>query len=83
MNGQKREPDPAGGAEEAAHAERGAPHAEAETALAGFSGKFIVRIPRSLHRDLVRRAAEEGVSLNQFATVALARAVGWSAPRKS
>jgi predicted HicB family RNase H-like nuclease len=42
-----------------------------------------VRIPRSLHRDLVRRAAEEGVSLNQFATVALARAVGWSAPRKS
>jgi antitoxin HicB len=31
-----------------------------------FSGKFNVRMPRSLHRDLVHLAADEGVSLNQL-----------------
>jgi len=29
-----------------------------------FSGQFNVRVPRSLHRALVRSADEEGVSLN-------------------
>ena len=29
-----------------------------------FSGQFNVRVPRSLHRALVRSATEEGVSLN-------------------
>jgi predicted HicB family RNase H-like nuclease len=33
-------------------------------------------VPRSLHRDLARAAKQEGVSLNQFVNVALARAVG-------
>lgn len=41
-----------------------------------FSGKFVVRVPRSLHRQLVERAAHEDVSLNQYINVALARAVG-------
>ena len=41
-----------------------------------YSGKVNLRMPRSLHRDLARRAEEEGVSLNQFMVVALARAVG-------
>ena len=41
-----------------------------------FSGKVNLRMPRSLHRDLVRRAEAEGVSLNQYMTTALARAVG-------
>jgi len=41
-----------------------------------YSGKFVVRVPHSLHRDLVRAAEREGVSLNQFALVALVRAVG-------
>lgn len=36
-----------------------------------FSGKFVVRLPRSLHRDLTQRAQEEGVSLNQYVNVAL------------
>jgi predicted RNase H-like HicB family nuclease len=40
-----------------------------------FSGKFVVRIAKSLHRDLSRRADHEGVSLNQFVTTSLARAV--------
>ena len=40
-----------------------------------YSGKFVVRVPRSLHRDLVESANREGVSLNQFINVALARSV--------
>lgn len=38
-----------------------------------FSGKFSVRLPRSLHRDLVHRAEREGVSLNQYITAVLSR----------
>ncbi|MDP8952409.1 MAG: type II toxin-antitoxin system HicB family antitoxin [Actinomycetota bacterium] len=41
-----------------------------------FSGKVNLRMPKSLHQDLARRAKEEGVSLNQFMITALARAVG-------
>lgn len=41
-----------------------------------FSGKFVVRVPRSVHRDLSVRAEREGVSLNQFVVSALARSVG-------
>jgi len=41
-----------------------------------YSGKFVVRVPRSLHRDLVESANREGVSLNQYINVALARSVG-------
>lgn len=32
-----------------------------------FSGKFIVRIPKSLHYKLAVEAEQEGVSLNQYA----------------
>jgi predicted RNase H-like HicB family nuclease len=39
-----------------------------------FSGKFNVRVPESLHRDLVLAAAEEGVSLNRLVSERLARA---------
>ena len=41
-----------------------------------FSGKFVVRVSKSLHRDLVDAAAREEVSLNQFIATELARAVG-------
>ncbi|HZW53998.1 MAG TPA: type II toxin-antitoxin system HicB family antitoxin [Candidatus Elarobacter sp.] len=37
-----------------------------------FSGKFMVRVPKSLHRDLSRRADAEGVSLNALVTASLA-----------
>ncbi|MCC5847138.1 MAG: toxin-antitoxin system HicB family antitoxin [Verrucomicrobia bacterium] len=37
-----------------------------------FSGKFMVRIPPDVHRDLTVEAAEAGVSLNRLATVKLA-----------
>ena len=39
------------------------------------SGKFTVRVPRSLHRKLSEEARREGVSLNQFVTVTLAESV--------
>jgi len=45
-------------------------------ALDEYSGRFVVRVPRSLHRDLVQHAKAEGVSLNQYINVALARVLG-------
>ena len=43
--------------------------------LAGrkYSGKFMVRVPPDVHRDLAVQAAEAGVSLNRLATVKLAQ----------
>lgn len=40
-----------------------------------YPGKFLVRMPRSLHRDLVHAAKREGVSLNQYVTSLLAAGV--------
>jgi predicted HicB family RNase H-like nuclease len=37
-----------------------------------FSGKFMVRVPPDVHRDLTLQAMEAGVSLNRLATVKLA-----------
>jgi antitoxin HicB len=41
-----------------------------------YSGKFVIRVPKSLHRELVEAAEREGVSLNTFVNVTLGRAVG-------
>lgn len=38
-----------------------------------YSGKFNLRLPRSLHRTLAESAAQEGVSLNQYVTMLLGR----------
>lgn len=46
-----------------------------------YSGRFSVRVPRSLHRRLAARAAREGCSLNQLVTTVLAEAVDGSASR--
>jgi len=43
---------------------------------AQHSGKFLVRVPRSLHRQLVEAAERDGVSLNNLVNVILARAMG-------
>jgi antitoxin HicB len=40
-----------------------------------FSGKFVVRMPKSLHRRLVEQARAEGVSLNALLNVLLASAL--------
>ncbi len=37
-----------------------------------YSGKFIVRVPPEMHRALVMKAAEEGVSLNRLVNARLA-----------
>jgi predicted RNase H-like HicB family nuclease len=37
-----------------------------------YSGKFVLRIPKSLHRDLANEAEAEGVSLNCFVSNILA-----------
>ena len=39
--------------------------------LEGYSGKFLLRLPKSLHQRLAREAQKEGVSLNQYATYKL------------
>jgi antitoxin HicB len=41
------------------------------------SGRLLVRMPKTLHGQLARAAEQEGVSLNQFITSALASAVTW------
>lgn len=38
-----------------------------------FSGKFLIRIPKSLHYRLAIEAQKEGVSLNQYAVYKLSR----------
>jgi antitoxin HicB len=40
------------------------------------SGKFVVRVPRSLHRQLAEAAERDNVSLNTYVTAALAKAIG-------
>lgn len=42
-------------------------------AVEGYSGKVLVRLPRSLHRRLSEAAAIEGVSLNQYILYKLSR----------
>jgi antitoxin HicB len=43
--------------------------------LTDYSGKFVTRVPRSLHQELVRAAGREGVSLNAYVMMALTKAV--------
>lgn len=38
-----------------------------------YSGRFVVRLPKSLHRALTMEAAREGVSLNQYALYKLSK----------
>ena len=38
-----------------------------------YSGQYVQRLPKSLHRQLAQRARAEGVSLNQLATTLLAQ----------
>lgn len=44
--------------------------------LDDFSGRFLLRLPRSLHRDLVLTAEREGVSLNALVNSILNREIG-------
>ena len=42
-------------------------------ATKGFSGKFMVRVPPEVHRNLAIKAAEAGVSLNRLASSKLSK----------
>lgn len=41
-----------------------------------YSGRFVLRVTRSLHAQLARLARQEGVSLNAYCAMALAEAAG-------
>lgn len=41
--------------------------------LDNYSGQFKLRIPRSLHRDLVEHSSREGVSMNQYCVYLLSK----------
>lgn len=47
-----------------------------------YSGRFLLRVPATLHAELAQCAEREGVSINQFASSALAGAVGWRRERE-
>jgi antitoxin HicB len=57
---------------------KGLPIPEPQVAVE-YSGRFNVRLPKYLHRDLVQAAKRKGVSLNQLVNVVLSRAVGHTA----
>ena len=42
-------------------------------ATRNYSGKFMVRVPPEIHRQLAVQAAESGVSLNRIASVKLSQ----------
>lgn len=42
----------------------------------GYSGKLVLRLPKSLHKKAAHLAARDGVSLNQFIVSCLAQQVG-------
>jgi antitoxin HicB len=46
-------------------------------AAAAHSGKLLVRMPRSLHAELVRASDREGTSLNAYIVAALAASIAW------
>jgi antitoxin HicB len=46
-------------------------------AAAAHSGKLLVRMPRSLHAELVRASEREGTSLNAYMVAALSASVAW------
>lgn len=51
------------------------PSPKGEAEPGEYSGRFSVRVPRSLHRRLAMRAEAEGCSLNQLVSTTLAEAV--------
>jgi antitoxin HicB len=44
--------------------------------LAEYSGQFRLRVPRSVHEELARRAQMEGVSLNTLAVAYISEGLG-------
>jgi antitoxin HicB len=47
-----------------------------------YSGKWVIRTPKSLHRRLAELSKQEGVSLNTLAISLLSQGIGQSIQRK-
>jgi antitoxin HicB len=45
--------------------------------MSEYSGKLLLRMPKSLHRDLARQAEAEAVSLNQYINLLLSKTSGF------
>jgi antitoxin HicB len=43
-----------------------------------YSGKFLIRMPKSLHREIAEAAERDAVSLNLWVTTQLSKALGKS-----
>lgn len=75
-----REPEPATAEDLAAIAaaenEEATPYREFLDSLDGYSGKLVLRLPKSLHRRLKEEAAAEGCSLNQYLVYKLSQNYG-------
>lgn len=52
------------------------PSRHEERSLEAYSGRFVQRIPRSLHAELTARAEAEGVSLNSLVLALIASGLG-------
>ena len=53
------------------------PEPEAEN-VEEFSGKFLVRVPKELHRELVRKSVKNGISLNQYIQYVISKGIAFS-----
>lgn len=51
--------------------------------LVAHSGKFVLRLPKSLHAELTRRAHEDDVSLNFYVATLISRGLGDAEARAS
>ncbi len=56
--------------------DEGTPIPEPILSSEDYSGKLVVRMPKSLHRVLVEKAKEENVSLNQYINFQLSKGIG-------
>ena len=54
-----------------------APSARPRQKNGTYSGRLLLRMPRTLHEQLAKASERDGVSLNQFITGVLASAVDW------
>ncbi len=53
-----------------------APNFKTQTASAKPSGKFVQRVPKSIHAQLTAQAKQEGVSLNSLVLTFIAKGLG-------
>jgi antitoxin HicB len=61
--------------------EAGLPIAEPGDSSEPASGRLLLRLPKTLHRQAARAASRDGVSVNTFLVSAIARELGRREPR--